>query len=952
MRTPEKRKRYNPGSALASGKCSMYAGQFSSVSNWLYESQTLLWQGSLCAAYYMPSDYNATYDCIPNKATNTGDGILGASLYSDRARIYGGVGYLPGTAGNYWSTPDAAANRVTGDITLIARINVADWTPSSPIAILNKNQDSANVSYRMDIQVGGGILLWNSPDGTVASRLQRASSVAVPASDNQTAWIRADLDVDNGASGNTTTFYYSFTDTNDPTAVVWTALGTAQTLAGTTSIFAGTAPVMIGATNGGTSNGWSGIAYYAAVYNGILGTKVVEFNPSTTPNYAYGLRAATGEEWTTQVSSAYDTSWWYKTQPLQLGSAGLYGNARKWNECFYLPGTSGNYATMPHSAALDATGDIDVMAYIMPTDWTPSGYYPIASKRSGSACPWQFHIDTGSTGKLALTWAVSGAFSTVLSSTATGFLDGTGAWVRATRTLNGANQDVRFYYSRQSGMMDVSSITWTQLGTTVSAVSAAPTATTAALYVGWDNATSYFNGQICRVVLKNLGGSTLFDFKPSVAQDLALTFPDNVSGGTWSVVKSASSDTNDPTYLPYSGEKYVYLPGASGNYISTPDAATIDITGDITIRARINLSSYSSLPADSAVIAKRPTDAEINYQMYISSGGGIGFSYSPDGVTKRAVASALSLGSRPGVTNGNPIWIKVTRSASTGTVSYYYSAQQVSSVSSVTWTAIDTSSTTVEGMAVNTGALEIGSTLVGTLRLLTGNVFYADVMTGIDGTVVVKWDASLCGQTGYTDPLNSTVWTVNRASTGKKTVIVDRTSFVLGTDDYFITANHPLLNISATQSFSVFSTARTFGSQASGYSGFISKGTATPSSPGWAVYPNLVAQSVYLELYDGTTAASANAGITVPTAGTAWIGGGVRDVVADTITSYSASVASTPTTDTTTATLANNANPLYIGRRVQGSPTYWEGELFGFAMLRKAATSIEVSAIRTELNGN
>ena len=57
-----------------------------------------------------------------------------------------------------------------------------------------------------------------------------------------------------------------------------------------------------------------------------------------------------------------------------------------------------------------------------------------------------------------------------------------------------------------------------------------------------------------------------------------------VLGGT------ASASTNDPLRLPYDGEKYVRLPGTAGNYISTPDSAALDITGDIDIRARADLT--------------------------------------------------------------------------------------------------------------------------------------------------------------------------------------------------------------------------------------------------------------------------------------------------------------------------------------------------------------------------
>lgn len=893
-------------------------------------------------SWYTSSDYNSAYDCVINESQDTGISLLGANIYPDRARIYNGAGYLPGTATNTFSTPSAAANQFTGGIEMVVDLSMPNWVPATDGFLFGKyNSSTSNRSYMITVNSTGVFAFAVSADG--------ASLTTVTSSAHGlSAGARKALKVVFVPS-TSVTFYLSDDRVN------WTLLST--TAIGVASIFAGNAPVTIGARADVTFPLTQATIYYAGIRQLGAGSDTVIFDPSLVQNFAYGFKSSSGEMWDVNVSAAYDTSWQYKVQPLQLGSAGIYTNARKWYECLYLPGTSGNYATMPHSAAFDATGDIDMLAYIIPADWTPADYKTIVAKRSGSNYPYQLRMDTASSGKLQFSWAVSGVSYIAVSSVSTGFLDGTGAWVRVTRTLNGANQEVRFYYSRESGMTDVSSITWTQLGTTQIIASAAPSSTTADLFIGYDNAnpTWNFNGQICRVVLKALGGSTLFDFKPSVVQDLAISIPDNVFAGTWTVIKTATSDTNDPKYLPYSGQKYAYLPGVTGNHISAPDAAANRITSDFSIVSRISVADYT--PASPiAIFGKSQDSATVSYRMDINVGGGILLYTSPDGTVANRIARTSSVAIP--ASDGQTCWIRVDmdvdNGASGNTATFYYSFTNTNDPSLVSWTQLGTPQVVAGVTSIFSGSAPvlIGSTNGGTSNNWEGNVLYSALYSGIMGTQVVKFDASLCDQTGYTDTLNSTVWTVNRSSTGKKTVIVDRASFVLGTDDYFITQNHPLINIGVSDSFSVFATARTFGSQASGYAGFISKGTATPSSAGWAVYPNLVAQSVYLELYDGTTAASANAGLIVPTAGTTWIGGGVRDVVADTITSYSASVASTPTTDTTTATLANNSNPLYIGRRVQGTPTYWEGEFFGFAFIRRTVNGSEVAYLKTQLNGN
>ena len=56
---------------------------------------------------------------------------------------------------------------------------------------------------------------------------------------------------------------------------------------------------------------------------------------------------------------------------------------------------------------------------------------------------------------------------------------------------------------------------------------------------------------------------------------------------------SSGADSNDPKYLDWDGENYVYLPGVSGNYLSVPDEAALDITGDIDIRVQVAMDDWT-----------------------------------------------------------------------------------------------------------------------------------------------------------------------------------------------------------------------------------------------------------------------------------------------------------------------------------------------------------------------
>ena len=182
--------------------------------------------------------------------------------------------YLPGVASNYASTPDSAALDITGDIDLQVKVALDDWTPAANSALLYKWDNagsSAAYGLRVNATTGRLILLWTENGSTVKSA---TSTVSPTVTDGATLWVRATLDVDNGASGNDVIFY---TSTN---GTIWTQLGTTVTQAGTTSIYSGTSQVEIGGFAGGLSPS-KGAFYRAIIKNGIDGTVAFDANFET-----------------------------------------------------------------------------------------------------------------------------------------------------------------------------------------------------------------------------------------------------------------------------------------------------------------------------------------------------------------------------------------------------------------------------------------------------------------------------------------------------------------------------------------------------------------------------------------------------------------------------------------------------------------------------------------------
>jgi hypothetical protein len=203
--------------------------------------------------------------------------------------LVGGHGLLlPGVSGAYASTPDHASLDITGDIDI--RVEYAVTGSGSNQTLLSKWAASQQ-SYMARLGIFGTTdMVWST---TGANSL---SDTEVPTT--SVSCLRLTLDVDNGASGRTITYYQANT-LDGP----FTQFGQ-DTTAGVTSIFAGTAPLELGSRNGGTAELFTGRITRAEVRDGINGTVVA--NPDFR-NVAPGTTSfadSTGKTWTINGSAA------------------------------------------------------------------------------------------------------------------------------------------------------------------------------------------------------------------------------------------------------------------------------------------------------------------------------------------------------------------------------------------------------------------------------------------------------------------------------------------------------------------------------------------------------------------------------------------------------------------------------------------------------------------------
>lgn len=212
--------------------------------------------------------------------------------------VHAGDSYLRVPRGpvspDYVTTPDAAVLDITGDIDV--RIDVTPDTPtaSGSQELCGKGNFSAQRSWLLLLRDGKAHFEW-STDGTGGTITSVDSTVNIPIPPSRRFALRVTLDVNNGASGNTTTFYTAPT-IDGP----WTQLGDPVVNSGTTSIFNSNEPLTVGMS-------WlilgfpSAIGNYHAfeLRNGINGTLVAnpDFRIQTPGATSFADTASSPRTW-------------------------------------------------------------------------------------------------------------------------------------------------------------------------------------------------------------------------------------------------------------------------------------------------------------------------------------------------------------------------------------------------------------------------------------------------------------------------------------------------------------------------------------------------------------------------------------------------------------------------------------------------------------------------------
>lgn len=211
--------------------------------------------------------------------------------------------------GSRAKTTDKAALDIVGDIDVRIDIEPVRWRNGDRRMLLcGKWVRTTQQSWivRVD-ELGYARYSW-STGGTDATVVTVASTARMPMTGRKA--LRVTHDVNNGAGGNTVTFY-----TSDTINGAWTILGAAVITAGVTSIFSSTAEVEIGTASAGagygevfsTTDPFVGRIYGMEVRNS-AGTLVADFDPTAQAEGATSWADGLGNTWTIEEQAEVTTA--------------------------------------------------------------------------------------------------------------------------------------------------------------------------------------------------------------------------------------------------------------------------------------------------------------------------------------------------------------------------------------------------------------------------------------------------------------------------------------------------------------------------------------------------------------------------------------------------------------------------------------------------------------------
>jgi len=401
---------------------------------------------------------------------------------------------------------------------------------------------------------------------------------------------------------------------------------------------------------------------------------------------------------------------------------------------------------------------------------------------------------------------------------------------------------------------------------------------------------------------------------------------------------NTSVSTDEPKYLSWEGENYIYATGETGNFMMSSASTSLGMTtsSDLDMRVKVSLDVLSG--RDQMLMSTWW------YRLHLTSSGYVGLSWN-DNTTFNNIYSSNLLSSA--ATVGQEIWIRGTLKLNNGSgvseVKFYTSKD------GTTWTQLGSTyngaSTSILGAGGRSLSVEVGSLDGGVAGVSSGKIYRAQVLQGVDGVVVFDCDTSLVSSGSSTtfNALTGHIMTITRNTVGRKMVAVTHPLWLFGTDDYLKIADNNLLDFTTNQPFTIFLSVREFASTG-GNKILLGKGIYG----GWQGYTITSGDSLTQLYFSGPQANisyyySANLGKST-TSRNYFYGRSATNTFSylnNNLIGGAEEVS--PQFDT------SNAYNLYLGRAENGQ--YSNMELFGVAIWRRALTAAEIATVSRYYEG-
>jgi hypothetical protein len=215
------------------------------------------------------------------------------------------------------------------------------------------------------------------------------------------------------------------------------------------------------------------------------------------------------------------------------------------------------------------------------------------------------------------------------------------------------------------------------------------------------------------------------------------------------------------------GISVLALDGASGNYASTPDHSSLDITGDLDIRVIFRLDQYPPASAQ-AFLGKweQLSGQQQSYVVTVQPTGLVTFFWTTDGTDATQLSSAMATSITTMVRSDGTVGMRVTFDVNNGAgqkVVRFFELDEGGDIngpwsSRQTNTTAGTTSIFSSSAPLVAGAQDVSG---GGVNNVSGIILAGQVRNGIDGTIVADVDFAkqAAGDTSFIDDTGK-IWTV------------------------------------------------------------------------------------------------------------------------------------------------------------------------------------------------